>query len=93
MKRLVHLSLSASLLVMLQACALSTSPDYDSRFGAAARALQAQQLMDPDAPQRHASSQTKLDGRSAREAHERYVQSFGIPPRTSVINSGAGAAK
>lgn len=87
MNRLLRLTLSASLVAMLQACALSTSPDYDSRFGDAARALQAQQLIDPDAPQRHADSQTRIDGRSAREAHERYVQSFGTPPQSSVINS------
>jgi hypothetical protein len=49
--------------------------------------------MDPGAPLRHGDAQGRMDGRSAREAHERYVQSFGTPPQSSVINSGAGAAK
>jgi hypothetical protein len=93
MKCLLRFSLGVTLVATLQACALSTSPDYDSRFGDATRALQAQQLMDPGAPLRHGDAQGRMDGRSAREAHERYVQSFGTPPQSSVINSGAGAAK
>jgi hypothetical protein len=76
---------------LLGGCAASGSPDYDSRFGDAARALNAQQLLDPQAPTRNAGVTKPSDGRTVREAMDRQVDSFKQPPATNVINIGVGA--
>lgn len=82
---------AAVLAVLLSGCAASTSPDYDSRFGNAARALTAQQLIDPDAPRRNADTVQPTDGRSMREAVDRQVDSFKKPPPTTIYNIGLSA--
>lgn len=78
---------------LLQGCAVSGSPDYDSRFGEAARALHAQQLIDPDAPTRNVNAIPPVDGRSLREAHDRYIDSFAAPPQPTVVNIGVVGGK
>lgn len=84
--------LAAAVLVLLAAgCTTATgSPEYDSRFGDAARTLRAQQLIDPDAPRRNADTQPPVDGRTMREAVDRHTDSFKKPPATNIINIGVG---
>lgn len=81
---------ACALAMLLSGCAVSGTPGYDSRFGEATRALRAQQLYDPMAPQRNAGVIPATDGRTMREAHDRQVGSFKEPPATSVINIGVG---
>ena len=70
-------------ILLLQGCAAliaSGTPDWDSRFGDSTRQLRAQQLIDTDAPQRNANARQVTDSRSAREARDRYIESFTAPP-------------
>jgi hypothetical protein len=83
--------LAAAVAVLAAGCAASTSPDFDSRFGDASRALRAQQLIDANAPKRNADAQPATDGRTMREAVDRQVESFKQPPPTNIINIGVGA--
>jgi hypothetical protein len=77
--------------LFLSGCAASGTPAYDSRFGDAARALQAQQVYDPQGPQRNAGVMPATDGRIMREAMDRQLGSFKEPPATNVISIGVGA--
>jgi len=81
--------------VALLACALlgctSTAPVWESRMGDTNRQLNAQQLIDPAAPKRNASTQPASDGRTVREANGRYLESFQNPPPTTIINIGGAA--
>ena len=77
--------------VFLGGCAVSGTPAYDSRFGDAARALQAQQILDLQGPQRNAGVVRQTDGRTMREAMDRQLGSFKEPPATNVISIGVGA--
>jgi hypothetical protein len=77
--------------LFLSGCAASGTPAYDSRFGDAARALQAQQVYDPQGPQRNAGVMRQTDGRTMREAMDRQLGSFKEPPATNVISIGVGA--
>lgn len=81
---------TAACLLVLGGCAATASPDWDAQFGDSVRVLKAQQLIDPEAPARHAQTQPSTDGRSVREAMERHVESFRAAPPTSVINIGVG---
>lgn len=86
--------LLASILVaagLAAGCAASGSPELDSRFGDATRALRAQQLIDEQAPRRNAGLIQPTDGRTVREAVDRQVGSFKEPPPTNIINIGVGA--
>lgn len=76
--------------LLLQGCAATGSPGYDSVFGDAMRGLRAQQLINADAANRNAGAVVKQDGRTAREAHDRYVETYTAPPQTTVINIGIG---
>jgi hypothetical protein len=82
--------LAAASLVALGGCAATASPDYDSRFGDGARALRAQQLHDPAAPQRNAQNAGRTDARTLREGMDRHGDTYRQPPPTSVINIGVG---
>jgi hypothetical protein len=81
----------ASCLLALGACAATASPEWDARFGDSARALRAQQVIDPSAPARNAQTVPPTDGRSVREAGARQVDSYRSPPPASVINIGVGS--
>ncbi len=83
----------AAVLLNLCGCAATASPDWDARFGDNARALAAQQVIDPAAPTRNAQTSPRADGRSAREASERHAETYRNPPPTSVINIGVGAGR
>ncbi len=77
-------------MIVLGGCAATASPEWDARFGDSARALNAQQLIDPAAPVRNAQANPPADGRTVREARERHVESYRSPPATNVINIGVG---
>ena len=81
---------AAAALVALGGCAATASPDYDSRFGDGARQLRAQQLIDPAAPQRHAQTSARTDGRTLREGMDRHGDTYRQPPPTNIINIGVG---
>lgn len=83
--------LAAPLLLALAlgGCA-SGSPQWDRQFGDSARQLKAQQLRDPAAPHRHAGAEPMADGRTVREAGDRYVDTLRAPPPNNVIQIGVG---
>ena len=87
--------MAALSLVALAGCA-PTSPNFDRHFGETVPALRALQTQNPHAPvANQGKSVDGLDGRAAREAVERYHQSFSEPPapvNTFVIGIGNGAA-
>lgn len=78
---------------LLQGCAATGSPDMDSRFGEATRQLNAQQLIDPNAPTRHAQRRVRSDGRTVHETIEVYIDSYATPPKSNVITLSVGAGK
>jgi len=84
---------AACVVAALGGCAATASPEWDARFGDSARALKAQQLIDPAAPSRNAQTIRPTDGRSVREAGERYVETYRSPPPTTVINIGVGSGR
>lgn len=84
-------TLTAVCLALLAGCAATASPDWDARFGDSARAIRAQQLIDPQAPQRHAQQLSRGDGRTVLEAGDRHVESYRNPPPANVVNIGVGA--
>jgi hypothetical protein len=74
-------------LTQLTGC-MSTTPEYDKRFGDAVRQSRLQMTINPDAG-RTADAALGMDGPSAREALVRYQGSFKTPPPvTNVINIG-----
>lgn len=83
-----NLIAAAVCLLALGGCAATASPDWDARFGDSVRILKAQQLIEPGAPGRHAQASSATDGRTAREAMDRHVESYRSPPATTVINIG-----
>jgi hypothetical protein len=72
----------------MQGCAVSGSPDWDGRLGEATRRLQSEQRLDPTAVQRNADAKVKSDGRIAREARDRYVESYAAPPQSAAAPAG-----
>ena len=71
----------------LAGCASST-PEYDKRFGDAVRLSRQQMTINPQAGSQ-ADPVAGLDGPSAREAVQRYQDSFKAPPPVNnVINIG-----
>lgn len=89
MRYLKVICLTASLLT-LSGCA-ATSPNWDARFGDGVRVLNAQQLIDPQAPERNAQVTLPADGRTVREGMQRHVETYRSPPPTNIINIGVGA--
>ena len=89
MRYLKHIGLATSLFALI-GCA-ATSPNWDANFGDSVRALKAQQLIDPQAPERNAQTTPPADGRTAREGINRHVETFRNPPPTNIINIGVGA--
>lgn len=76
-------------LAILSGCG-SLSPRVDRHYGEALAHAKAAQTVNPEpAPQAEAAA--GLDGKAAKEAVDRYVDSFKAPPPTfNVINIGAG---
>ena len=75
-------------LLALMGCA-STSPDYEARLGEAVRQNLAAQVINPRAADAPDTAQGQ-DGGTAREAVQRYRDSFKSPPPVvNVINIGS----
>jgi hypothetical protein len=76
---------------LLAACAGSTTPNYDLRFGAAVREARGLMIIDPAAGA-HGAAIAGMDGAAAAEAMGRYHDAFRAPPPVvNVINIGGGA--
>ncbi|TFY96895.1 hypothetical protein [Ramlibacter rhizophilus] len=87
--RHTYLLLSA---MLLAGCASST-PNYDARFGDAVRQARQAMVLNP-APAPGSVPIGTLDGKVAREAAERYHETYKAPPRpVNVINIGGVAGE
>lgn len=89
--RLMSLTLGLALLgAGLQGCA-QTTPQWDQQFGMATRANLAAQVIDPAAAANR-NPAAGIDGRAAKNAHDRYQSSFVQPesaPPALIISSGS----
>ena len=84
-------SLTLLLLALLGGCATSATPNYDMRFGDAVREAKQRMTLNPGAPS--ADPVAGLDGPAAREAQQRYQNSFKSPPPVvNVINIGGSVS-
>jgi hypothetical protein len=80
--------LAPVLLALLGGCAVSTTPNYDLRFGDAVREARQRMTLNPNAGS-NPDSVSGMDGRASREAIVRYQDSFKTPPPVvNVINLG-----
>ncbi len=83
-----------ALLFGLSAC-MSTSPNWDARFGEAVRTAAAQQVIDPQASH-NADPVAGIDGKAAQGAMGEYTKSFVQPqpqPNLFTIGVGGGATR
>ena len=72
--------------LVLGACANTPTPHYDARFGAAVREARMLQTLNPTPSM---DPQLGMDGKAAKEAAGRYVDSFKAPREpVNVINIG-----
>ena len=77
-----------SLATTLLGCAVSTTPNYDLKFGDAVRQARAQMILNPNAGA-NADTAVGMDGIAAREATVHYQGTFKTPPPVvNVINIG-----
>ena len=61
---------------LLSAC-VTTTPNYDARYGDSVQIAQARQTLDPAATMRNATNTVAgMDGRAARAAYDHYLFSF-----------------
>ncbi len=83
---------TAALPALLGGCAMmaSSSPDWDASFGESNRVMQAQQLIDPQAPTRNGQTLPATDGRNVRDAMDRHGESYRSPPPSTVTNISIG---
>ncbi|MBL0419587.1 hypothetical protein JI739_04410 [Ramlibacter sp. AW1] len=73
--------------ILLAGCG-SITPQYDTRFGDAVRQARMAQTLNPNAGTTPVAVGT-LDGRTAREASDRYQETYKAPPPVvNVINIG-----
>ena len=96
MTTLLRSALVLAACALLSAC-VTTTPNYDARFGDSAQIAQARQTIDPGATVRNANKEAAgLDGRAARGALLEYFRSFVRPepqPNAFTIGvSGSGSA-
>lgn len=74
--------------LLLAACASTSTPNYDQRFGSAVRNARMQQTLNPNASV-NAAAPHGMDGRSAEEALNLHRSTFKTPPPVvNVINIG-----
>ncbi|NMG74354.1 pilus assembly protein [Aromatoleum diolicum] len=79
----------ALMILAITGCA-ATSPNWDARFGEAARIVAAQQVIAPDAS-RNADPVIGVDGKAAQAAMGEYAKSFTQPePQPNVLTIGVG---
>jgi len=84
-----HLSPLLLACTLFAGCASST-PNYDARFGDAVRQARQAQTLNPAGSSAQVPVGT-LDGRVAREAADRYHETYKAPPPVvNVINIGGG---
>lgn len=84
--------LIAASIGLLCACA-ETTPAWDAAFGTSVKMATAQQTLNPDAS-RNDAPVNGLDGRSAREAINRYQKSFvEKEPQPNVFTIGVSSGK
>jgi hypothetical protein len=80
--------LSLTTLLLLAGCAISTTPEYDTRFGDAVRQARAAMTLNPNAGA-NTDPVAGMDGKSSQEALMLYQGSFKAPPPVvNVINIG-----
>ncbi len=85
-------SLALFLLAFLGGCAVSSTPNYDVRFGDAVRQARQQMTLNPNAAS-GPGPVVGMDGKAARETMGRYEQSFKSPPPVvNVINIGGAVS-
>ncbi len=77
---------------LLSAC-VTTTPNYDARYGDSVQIAQARQTLDPGATTRNATNTLAgMDGRAARAAYNNYLFSFIRPePLTNAFTIGVSA--
>jgi hypothetical protein len=68
---------------LLSACA-QTTPKWDARFGFDTRLMLAQQVLNPAAG-RNTDPVSGMDGRSARNAYERYQKASGEQQQSTLM--------
>lgn len=92
MTRTLATTLALAGAAFLAGCAApSATPLYDQHFGKAVREARQRMALNPDAASTDPAA--GLDGRSAREAQQRYVDSFKAPPPVvNIINIGGAVA-
>jgi len=83
----------ALVIVGLTGC-VATSPNWDARFGEAARTVAAQQVIAPDAS-RNPDPVAGIDGKAAQGAMGEYAKSYAQPERhpdafTMGVGGGSG---
>lgn len=94
----VHLLMKHRLICSMMALGalagcMSTTPKYDARFGEAVRHNRQAQVLDPAAGTGQAEP-AALDAGSARNAFQRYRDSFKTPPPVvNVINLGGNGSQ
>ena len=74
---------------------VATSPDWDARFGEAARTVAAQQVIAPEASL-NPSPVKGIDGKAAQGAMGEYAKSFAQPTRQAdafTIDVGGGSGR
>lgn len=78
-----------ALLLGLSGC-MSTSPNWDARFGEAVRSATAQQVIDPQASH-NTDPVAGIDGKAAQGAMGEYSKSFVQPqPQPNLFTIGVG---
>ena len=76
--------------LLLCGCVATTSPYLDSRFGAAVERNSSLQTRDPEAGANHLSPEG-MDGIAAKNAVDRYHNSFRQPPpQQNILSIGIG---
>ena len=92
MANLKLIVVAAALPAVLSGCAVfaSGSSDWDAKFGESNRVMQAQQLIDPQAPTRNGQTVPATDGRNVRDAMDRHGESYRSPPPSTVTNISIG---
>lgn len=86
--------MTMAIALSLGGCVVPSSPNHEARFGDAARALRAQQIIDTAAPSRN-TALAPVDGKAAAGAQKNYAESHGYtvkdgkPPSIQIPTQGA----
>lgn len=77
---------------LLAGCAVSATPNYDTRFGDAVRLAKQRMMLNPNAA--NTDPVVGLDGPAAQQAQLRYLDTFKSPPPVvNVINIGGSVTQ